>query len=590
MPVITLPSDGEKPYGNELRAAINAINDAVDATIAGLPDTVNATIETGLTPEAAQAIADRPEVDTAVAALLSDPDSYSGASVNSVVAAAPIRGQVPFATDAAVTAPSDVSFRLARATREFYTLRLPLYDLDLRFDPSATGGLALAYTTVTGLGMNRAWSSGAITYTQPDTTTTHETFTEMCALDPFGVYELDIANLAYTSYGVLGIEVRSTDGRRIVTTYRAHEDRISSEYLNASGTPVGPSGDWAFASDPTSFTMRVQFMGRSLIVWMVVNGVETYLGRKYFGAEVDLRDPAQKWVIGVNGRSSFNPMTFKVTGFRGYISGNGHADPRIVTYEDGTPVQEADTVWVAMTTRGSDIPDAIQGVYSLNVSTGEMQMTGAIFGDRGDGIRRNDNAGKVIYDRRDRTWKLLFIGHSDYPTNKSNYFGQTGQDLRYGVHVLPVSAITTPDATRLFEDMDVALSGGRWIGTASRDASVSVKMQTNLGGTIAGPWFQIASDGSGETGNTLTNVGGEWFVLSGTTTAVGDPSQFVVRDYATFAIQSPLVMDRTPRANRVWPVMFPVVVSGNRRWRMLSFDRTAPAGAYSYGRILFYKD
>ncbi len=67
MPDIILPVDGEKPYGTKLRTAISAVNDAVDA--------------------ATEAIADGSAVtDSAVTALVANPDSDTRAELNTAIA------------------------------------------------------------------------------------------------------------------------------------------------------------------------------------------------------------------------------------------------------------------------------------------------------------------------------------------------------------------------------------------------------------------------------------------------------------------------------------------------------------------------
>lgn len=76
MPDIELPADGEKPYGNKLRTAINAINDAVDA--------------------ATEAIADGSAVtDSAVTALVANPGSDTRAELNAAIAGSTRAAQSP---------------------------------------------------------------------------------------------------------------------------------------------------------------------------------------------------------------------------------------------------------------------------------------------------------------------------------------------------------------------------------------------------------------------------------------------------------------------------------------------------------------
>jgi len=91
MPSITLPPDGQNPYGTTLRTAINAINDQVDAntadiadgdaTVAGFIDDVDSDTRAALVSATAALN------DAGVAALVDDSGSLTSAALNSTYAA-----------------------------------------------------------------------------------------------------------------------------------------------------------------------------------------------------------------------------------------------------------------------------------------------------------------------------------------------------------------------------------------------------------------------------------------------------------------------------------------------------------------------
>jgi hypothetical protein len=152
-----------------------------------------------------------------------------------------------------------------------------------------------------------------------------------------------------------------------------------------------------------------------------------------------------------------------------------------VSYEDGTPIQDGSTVWFLATTRGGTIPDAFQGVYALDVSSGRITMTGALFGDRnGDGIWRNDNAGHLFLDRRTQTWTWFTIGHSDYPNPRKNWVGTSLIDLRYGINNVPVDQVSLPSGN-LWEDMYPIWDGAKWTATASKGAVNTAWLESTSG-------------------------------------------------------------------------------------------------------------
>jgi hypothetical protein len=105
---------------------------------------------------------------------------------------------------------------------------------------------------------------------------------------------------------------------------------------------------------------------------------------------------------------------------------------------------------------------------------------------------------------------------------------------------------------------------------------------------IAGPWVETREAvGNDETGQLLVRSGGRRYVVAGTAT-----SAFVVRDADVDALTElgHLHVDVDTGGARVWPALFALEDAGRMRWFMLSFDRTSPAGRYSYGRLHLYRE
>lgn len=477
--------------------------------------------------------------------------------------------------------PTALAFKRWFTRRHFYDLRLPFGELDLATSPLLTGGAVLAPVAIANGGMTLGYTAGNLTLSHATDATMTEGAAQFLALHPFATYEVTVASWTAGAYGNMGWEFRSADGsRRIIATWSKSNGRVQTEYL-LNGVSQGLTVQTIAVTG--AFTLRVQFHGRAVSVWITNGGTTTYAGRLAL-VGLDLRNPATRagWTAGILGRGHTD-FTFAVSGAAAYLAGNGHADPRIVSYEDGSPIQAGETVWVLLTTRGVDIPDAYQGVYAYNTATGQLTATGAIFCDRGDGIMRNDTAGHLFYDRTVSRWRYLAIGHSDYPNPRGNWLATTADDLRFGINTVPVAEVDLPGApgAALYEDMQAVRDGARWVAVASRDASVSVRMEA---ADLLGPWAETASAGTNETGDTIVKMGASRYVLAGTATPA-----FIARNYDTLASLGALTVDYDTGGSRVWPVVFPVRTAAGTRWHMISFDRTSPAGSYSYGRVARYR-
>ncbi len=470
------------------------------------------------------------------------------------------------------------------ARRELYTLRMPLARFDLSQSPLAPGGQIFRAVPVQGGEIVPTYADGAFVLEQATDATMTETHYRLFALQPFATVEADLTITA-TAYGIAMIEWRSGDGsQRITVSAKRHSGMVAAELL-VSGVCVASLADTA-ADLTGDFTLIAQLQGRSVLVWHRRGPAMTYLGRLDFAFRLDLRDPAisDSWTLGITARGHTD-LRVRCTRFEASLTGVGHADPRIVSYEDGTPIQDGATVWFLATTRGGTIPDAYQGVYALDVSSGRITMTGALFGDRGDGIWRNDNAGHLFLDRSTGRWTWFVIGHSDHPNPRGNWVGTSAVDLRHGINQVPVGPVALPAGRDLWEDMYPVRDGGTWFATASKDARHTAWLESTTG--IAGPWTETRTAvGMNETGQLLVRSGTRRYVVAGTDTAA-----YIVRDADVAAMTDlgHLDVDVDTGGRRVWPALFAAQQPDRLRWFLLSFDRTSPAEGYSYGRLHFYR-
>jgi hypothetical protein len=481
--------------------------------------------------------------------------------------------------------PVDLSLRRVWARRELYTLKLPQASFDLSQSPLAPGGEIFRAVSIEGPEMVPIYSDGAFVIGQTADSTMTQTHYRLFAMQPFATVEADL-NITGSVHGTGMIEWMSENGtQRVTVSAKRHSGMIAADLL-VSGVSVASFGDTA-ADLTGDFTLIAQLQGRSVLVWHRKRSATTYIGRLDFASQLDLRDPTRfnTWTLGITARGHTD-MQVRCSRFEANLTGHGHADPRIVSYEDGTPIQDGTTVWFLATTRGGQIPDAFQGIYALDVSSGRITMTGALFGDRnGDGVWHNDNAGHLFLDRNTRQWTWFAIGHSDHPKRRSNWVGTSTIDLRNGVNRVPVGEVSMPADGNLWEDMYPMWDGAKWIATASKNAVHTAWLESTSG--LGGPWTETRTAvGMDETGQLLVRSGSKLYVVAGTASPA-----YVVRDADVAAMTElgHLDVDFGTGGTRVWPALFPVEQPEGVHWFMLSFDRTSPVANHSYGRLHFYR-
>ncbi len=482
------------------------------------------------------------------------------------------------------TSPVTWSMTRLWARRELYTLAIPQARFDLSQSPLAPGGTLYRAEALEGPELVPTYADGAFVVSRAAAAPAETRF-GLFGLQPFATVEADLVVEGSASATAM-IEWRSGDGtRRITVAAQRHAGTITAT-LSLSGAAVATL-EPVPADLAGPFTLLAQLQGRSVLVWHRRGRATTYVGRLELAPHLDLRVAAEArgWTLGLTVRGHTD-LRVACTRFESSLSGNGHADPRIVSYEDGTPVQEGSTVWFLATTRGANIPDAFQGVYALDTTTGRITMTGALFAERdGDGVWHNHNAGHLFLDRTSRRWTWFSVSHSDHPAPRGSYVATSAGDLRHGVNHVPATRVSLPGGDLLWEDVHPVRDGRRWVATASKNARHTAWLESS--GGITGPWRETRTAvGTDETGQLLVRSGSRRYVVAGTTTTA-----FVVRDADDPAMPAlgHLDVDVDTGGRRTWPALFAVEQPGRTRWFMLSFDRTSPAGSYSYGRLHLYR-
>ena len=116
--------------------------------------------------------------------------------------------------------------------------------------------------------------------------------------------------------------------------------------------------------------------------------------------------------------------------------GVGQADLRPIHYENGDILHEDGKVYLTFSIRMQE--NGFQAILSWVPGTSQLELTGALFFDCGDGCWRNYLASSILYDRRYRLW---YIWVSAFENQVRLACGSCAGDPRFGVNVVDVTVM-----------------------------------------------------------------------------------------------------------------------------------------------------
>lgn len=122
---------------------------------------------------------------------------------------------------------------------------------------------------------------------------------------------------------------------------------------------------------------------------------------------------------------------------RFYIDcGVAQADLRPVHVENGDILHENGKIYLTFSVRMQE--NGFQGIMSWVPGTAQIEMTGALFFDCGDGMWRNYLASSLMYDRNAKQW---YIWLSAFENQVRLAYGAFEGDPRFGVNVIDVTVM-----------------------------------------------------------------------------------------------------------------------------------------------------
>ena len=116
--------------------------------------------------------------------------------------------------------------------------------------------------------------------------------------------------------------------------------------------------------------------------------------------------------------------------------GVAQADLRPVCYENGDVLHENGKVYITFSIRMQE--NGFQGIFSWVPGTSQLELTGALFFDCGDGVWRNYLASSLLYNRKTQQW---YIWVSAFENQVRLAHGVMDGDPRFGVNVADVTVM-----------------------------------------------------------------------------------------------------------------------------------------------------
>ena len=270
------------------------------------------------------------------------------------------------------------------------------------------------------------------------------------------------------------------------------------------------------------------------------------------------------------------------------------ADIRPVRYENGDIITEQGKVYLTASIRMQ--AGAYQGVFSWVPGTCELELTGAVFYDAGDGKWCGDVASSLLYHRGEKMWYLWVCSFSHgHILGHSVFEG----DVRFGVNVVDIKLMEkAPEGADISEflaftgDEDPDLfydeAENRWLMAICRiDPEtkgyryVFFESEKLFGGYK----FIGAGKKGAETGGSFVRVNGEIFFICGN-------DFHAVSDYRIYHKNgmTNAKFDYPDGGFRGWGTLMPIKAGGRTRYYWLTFDRHKGSDYnWSYGNLYCFE-
>ena len=396
---------------------------------------------------------------------------------------------------------------------------------------------------------------------------------------PYASYEITAAPLL----GKFGFIFYLTDASVSVLL---QNDRICFHDGEKAESIAAP--DWL----SEDMTMIVSCRPGAFDIYFRQNGqpiyVHTFYSEEFAASHQQERFFAGKAALCVSGTVIIKSVSY-------YLDcGISQADIRPVRYENGDVLTENGKIWLTISIRLQE--GMMQGVFSWIPGTSQLELTGALLFDSGDGLWCGDVATSLLYHREQKKWLLWvcsfahdhILGHAAFegdPRTGINVIDITLMEKAPANAPISVFAGMTGDEDPDFyydEEMkkwylaicrvDPAINAYRYVFFESEDPFE--------GYTCIGQ----GQDGA-ETGGLFVKIKGErYFVCGNSFDHVSD-----YRIYGKDGMINP-GFDYPDGGFRGWGALMPISQGSRTRYYWLTFDRHNGSGwNWSYGNLYCFE-
>ena len=273
--------------------------------------------------------------------------------------------------------------------------------------------------------------------------------------------------------------------------------------------------------------------------------------------------------------------------------GISQADIRAICYENGDPIFENGRIYFTASVRMQE--GGFQGIFSLTPTLSNIEFTGALFFDCGDGFWRNYLASSLLYNRKTKEW---YIWTSSFEHKHILCHASFKGEPRFGVNVIDVTMMEpagSEDATAFVgfkgdEDPDFYYNEEtkKWTMAICRISPLTKKYRYMFFESDK-PFRDYKYIGQGyegaETGGSFVNIEGETVFVCGNSFEKRANYRIYTKDGMHEA-----KFDFDDGGFRGWGTIIPVVMGSRKRYFWLTFDRhNGSSYNWSYGNIYCFE-
>ncbi|MBQ6991043.1 MAG: hypothetical protein IJN58_08295 [Clostridia bacterium] len=277
-------------------------------------------------------------------------------------------------------------------------------------------------------------------------------------------------------------------------------------------------------------------------------------------------------------------------------SGIAQADIRPIRTEDGKVLYETGKIWLSISVRMQE--GCYQGILSWVPGTAEIELTGALFFNVGDGRVTNDVASSILYHRGEKRW---YIWYCSFSHDHRLAHGIMDGDPRFGLNIVDTTLMEMGGKFEAFagvtgdEDPDFFFdaASGWWYMTICRlrETDQGKKYRYVLFRSrepFAGYEYVTNSVEGEETGGSLIPWNGGIAFVCGSD--FSKRAQYHVYALPDFENWQPLHPDFDDGGFRGWGTILPIPMGSRTRVFWLTFDRSLGSSYnWSYGNLYCFE-